>query len=84
MIRTPIAVNTASNAALNLGVPVPDQELQALRLTVEVHQQVAGLLGHPRACGVGGDPGQVYAPGAVLDEEQRIQAAQEDSEPFPS
>jgi hypothetical protein len=42
-----------------------------------VHQQVAGLLGHPRAHGVSGNPGQVHAPGAVLDEEQHVQAAQE-------
>jgi hypothetical protein len=27
---------------------------------------------------MGGDPGQVHAPGAVLDEEQYVQAAQED------
>jgi hypothetical protein len=28
---------------------------------------------------VGGDSGQVHAAGAVLDDEQRVQAAQEDS-----
>ena len=32
-----------------LGVPVPDQELEAVRVILEVHQQVAGLLGHPLA-----------------------------------
>ena len=31
-----------------LGVPVADQELQAASLVFEVHQEVAGLLDHPR------------------------------------
>jgi hypothetical protein len=53
-----------------LGVPVPDEEFEAVRVITEVHQQVAGLLGHPLTRGVGGDPGQVHASGAVLDEEQ--------------
>jgi hypothetical protein len=35
-----------------------------------------GLLKHPPACGAG-DAGQVDAPGAVPDEEQDVQAAQE-------
>jgi len=30
-----------------LGVPVPDEELEAVRMVFEVHQQVSGLLGHP-------------------------------------
>jgi hypothetical protein len=60
-----------------LCVPVTDQELQALSMIFKVHQQVPGLLGHPRARGMTGDPGQVHAPRAVLDEEQHVQAAQE-------
>jgi hypothetical protein len=36
---------------------------------LEGHQQVACLLSHPLPCRVGGDPGQVHAPRAVLDEE---------------
>jgi hypothetical protein len=43
----------------------------------QVRQKVAGLLGHPLTRWAGGDPGQVHAPGAVLDEEQHLQAAQE-------
>ncbi len=61
-----------------LGIPVMDEELEAASLVLEVHEQVAGLLGHPLAGGVGGYPGQVHAAGAVLDEEQHVQAAQED------
>ena len=40
MIRTPIAVNTASKAAVNLGIPIPEQELEACAVSVilEVHQ----------------------------------------------
>jgi hypothetical protein len=37
---------------------------------LEVHQEITGLLGHPRARGMGGDSGQVHAPGAMLNEEQ--------------
>jgi hypothetical protein len=44
---------------------------------VEVHQQVAGLLSHPLPRRVGGNPGYVHAAGAVLDEEQHIQAAEQ-------
>jgi len=46
-------------------------------MTFEVHQQVTGLLSHPRTRRMGGDPGQVHAPGPVLDEEQHVQTAQE-------
>jgi hypothetical protein len=60
-----------------LGVPVSDEELESVRMIVEVHQQVAGLLGHPVARRAGGNPGQVHAAGAVLDEEQHVQAAKE-------
>src|SRR5215472_4201205 len=77
MTRTPVAVNTASNGAVNLASPVTDQELEAGGLITEVHQQVAGLLGHPRAGGVGGDARQVDAPGGVFDEEHGMRAAQE-------
>lgn len=60
-----------------LGVPVPDQEFEAVSVILEVHQEITGLLGHPRARGMGGDSGQVHAPGAMLNEEQHVQAAQE-------
>ena len=59
-----------------LRIPVPDQELQVVSAALQVHQEIAGLLGHPRAGRVGGDAGQVHAPGAVLDE-QHVQAAQQ-------
>ena len=60
-----------------LSVPVPDQELKALGPIVKVHQQVPGLLDHPLLRGMCGDSGQVHAAGAVLDEEQHVQAPQE-------
>ena len=40
-----------------LGVPVPDQELQAVSPVFKIHQQVTSLLGHPLTCGMSGDPG---------------------------
>ena len=60
-----------------LGVPVMSQKLEAVSLFCEVHEQVAGLLGHPRAGGAGSEAGQAHPAGAVLEEEQHIQAAQE-------
>src|SRR6266566_8091718 len=57
------AANTASNAVVNFAsrsLIRPDQEPEPLSLFAEVHQQVPGLLGHPVAGRVGGDPGQVH------------------------
>ena len=50
-----------------LGVAVTDQELDRLKLAVQVHQQVAGLLGHPRAGGVRRDAEDADAPAGVLN-----------------
>jgi hypothetical protein len=61
-----------------LAVPVADQELEPVGAITEVHQQVAGLLGHPRPGGVSGDPGEVHAAAAVLDHDEDVEAAQED------
>ena len=44
-------------------VPVADQE--PFGAVAEVHEQVAGLLGHPGPGGVGGDSGDVHAAAAV-------------------
>src|SRR2546430_5561202 len=54
-----------------LGVPVTDEELEGVSVVLEVHQEVAGLLGYPLTGGMDGDPGQVHPPAAVLDEEDR-------------
>ena len=59
-----------------LGIAVPEQELDTVSLILEGHQQVACLLGHPLPRRMGGDPGQVHAPCAVLDEEQHVQTAE--------
>jgi hypothetical protein len=45
----------------------------------EVHQEVAGLLRYPLTRRVGGDPGHVHPPPAMLDNEQDVQAAQQHS-----
>jgi hypothetical protein len=44
----------------------------------EVHQQVAGLLDHPRSGGVDGDPGEVKPAGLHFDHEQDVQPGQAD------
>ncbi len=55
-----------------LRVAVTDQELDRRGLAVQVHQQVASLLGHPRAGGVRRDAGNADAPGGVLDHREDI------------
>jgi hypothetical protein len=47
-------------------------------VVVEVHEQIAGLLGDPGTGGVGGNPGDVHAAGAVLDHDEEVEAAEED------
>jgi hypothetical protein len=44
----------------------------------EVHEHVAGLLGHPGDGGIGGDSGDEHAVAGVLDHHQDVEAAQED------
>lgn len=39
-----------------LGIPVTNQEPEAVGMVLEVHQQVAGLLGHPLPRRVSRDP----------------------------
>jgi len=77
-IRTSMAVNTVSNAAVNLGVAIADEEPEAALCVVEIHGEVAGLLGQPGAGGVGGDPEDVHAAGGVLDGEERVEPVQGD------
>jgi hypothetical protein len=72
------AANTASNADVKLGVPVTDQKPEPVDPIVEVHQEVASLLGDPGAGGVGGDPGQVYFSSFDFDDEQHVQPGQPD------
>jgi hypothetical protein len=61
-----------------LAVPIADQVPELLGVVAEVHEQVAGLLGHPGAGGMSGDPGEMHAAAAVLDHDQDVEAAQED------
>ena len=61
-----------------LGVAVADEEPEAAAGVVEVHEQVAGLLGEPGAGGVGGDAEDVHAAGGVLDDEERVEPVQGD------
>jgi len=68
MIRMSAPAKTASNAAV---------EPEPVGALAEVHEQVAGLLGHPGPGGVGGDPGNVHAATVVLDHDQDVEAAQE-------
>jgi hypothetical protein len=51
-----------------LGIPVPDQELESCHALAEVHQQIPRLLGHPGSAGVRGDSQKMHAAGSVLHE----------------
>ena len=59
-----------------LGVPVADEEAEALPGIFEVGGEVAGHLGDPGAVGVGGDAEHVHDPPFDLDQEQDVVAAQ--------
>jgi hypothetical protein len=59
-----------------LGVAVPDEEPEPPAGVVEVHEQVAGLLGQAGAGRVGGDAEDVRTACGVLDDEQDVQPAQ--------
>ena len=78
MMRMSVAVKTASNAAVNLASRSRMRNRNRRRGVVEVHEQVAGLLGEPGAGGVGGDAEDVYAAGGVLDDEERVEPVQGD------
>jgi len=61
-----------------LGVPVSDQELQAVGPLSDVHEDVPGLLDRPCGGGVGGDAGQVNAAIVVLEDEQHVKPTAKD------
>jgi hypothetical protein len=75
-IWMPAAANTASKATVNFESPVADEKSESVGMLVEVHQQVAGGLGDPRAGGVGGDPGQVHPAVLQFDDEEHVQPGQ--------
>ena len=56
---------------------VPDQEFDSSRARAGFHQEATGGLGCPCAVGVRADTGQVGVAGAVLDDDQRVDAPQE-------
>jgi hypothetical protein len=60
------------------GVAVADEKPELLDAVAEVHQEVPGLLCDPCSGWVGGDSCDVYASGAVFDDDERVEAAEED------
>ena len=61
-----------------LGVPVSDQELQAVGPLTKVHERVPGLLYRPGGGRVGGDACQADAAMAVLYDEHHVETAEKD------
>ena len=72
MMRTPSGEDGVEGGG-ELGVAIADKEPEAAAGVVEIHDEVAGLLGQPGAGRVGGDPEDVYPAGSVLDDEERVQ-----------
>src|SRR5207247_8929226 len=60
-----------------LAITVTDKKQRTAILVVELHQQVARLLGHPAAVRIGREPDQMDAAGREFDEEQDVEALQE-------
>jgi hypothetical protein len=74
--QIPSERKTSSNSRVELAVAGADQEPWPDPFVVELHQQVARLLGHPRAVRVCRDTGDADAPRRQIDEEQDIEALQ--------
>jgi hypothetical protein len=75
-ILIPSAVNTSSKELVNWPARSLIRNLTEAALA-EVHQDVPGCLRCPGAVRVRGDAGQVYPAGAVLNDDQGIEAPQE-------
>jgi transposase len=58
-------------------VPVANQELDLPGSVCQVHEQVAGLLGHPRPGRVGGHAEDVHPAGGKLQHQQHVQALEQ-------
>jgi hypothetical protein len=78
MILMSMAVKTASKAAVNLASRSRMRNREARHGVVEVHEQVASLLGEPGPGGVGGDAEDVHSTGGVFDDEERVEPVQGD------
>ncbi|WP_328414491.1 hypothetical protein OG470_20295 [Micromonospora sp. NBC_00389] len=73
---TPSAAKTVSKGRMKLRVAVADQEPERRDPFVEVHDQVAGLLGGPGRGRMRGDAEDVHPEGGDLHHEQDVQPPQ--------
>src|SRR5262245_49646162 len=74
----PLRSKDVVELASELAIAVTDQEERTnIGGVVEVHQEVARLLGDSGPVRVGRDPGQTEASGRELDKEQDVEALQE-------
>jgi len=64
-------------ACCELGIPVADQNLPPWDGTPDPHHQVASLLGHPDASGIGGHASEVHPTTVELDEKQHVETSKE-------
>src|SRR5829696_3442302 len=78
MMRTLLAVTTASKAAVNVASRSRMRNRTRRPASSRSMRRFAGLLGQPGCGGVGGDAEGVHAAGGVLDDEEDIQPAQGD------
>ncbi len=69
----PLAAEDLIEASGELSIPVPEQNACVQRAVLQLPGKVAGLLDHPVAGRVGGDPGEVDRAATELDEEQDVE-----------
>src|SRR5256886_584990 len=60
-----------------LGVAVPDEELEVPGSLTQIHEQIPGLLGDPWPGRIGGGAHDVHGPAGVFDEEQDVDPLEE-------
>ncbi len=68
-----LAVEHCVEAGGELGVPVPDQELDGATAVGEITGQVVSNLGDERGSRMVGDPEDVHLPGRQLDNEEHVE-----------
>jgi len=72
----PAVAGTASNASVNCPARSRTRKAGVCGAVPDVHEEVADLLGGPRAVRMGGDPEDANGAGAGFDDEQAVQALQ--------
>jgi hypothetical protein len=74
---TPTAATTASNAPVQLAVPITDQQPEPADLVPKPHAELPGLLGSPLPHWMHGHPQDMHPPDRHLDHQQHAETSQQ-------